>query len=126
MKTTILSVTAGVLVLFGTTQAFEIPDVVPAVTFNMPINITDKNNATVPITGTIQQAPKGEEKTVTINIEDGIAYLSNLPGLTQNDTGQCGRVSCSYNSAILWRNTDVKKKYVPWLDIADSAFDMCL
>lgn len=69
--------------------------------------------------------PKGEEKTVTINIEDGIAYLSDMPGLTQNDTGQCGRVSCSYNWAILWRNTDVKKKYVPWLDIADSAFDIC-
>ncbi|KAK0672295.1 hypothetical protein QBC41DRAFT_299782 [Cercophora samala] len=156
MKTSVFSIAASVLALFGTAQAFQVPDDVPDVTWDMPIDLTNSSSPTVRITGTIQQAiaqmekaypgwknnikiqatpaadkpakidcwPKGEERCVTINIVDGITYLSNQFGLAQNDPGKCGRVSCSYNSAILWCNNDKKLKKLPWQAIADAALDI--
>ncbi|KAF7179670.1 hypothetical protein CNMCM7691_008719 [Aspergillus felis] len=39
-------------------------------------------------------------------IQDGIRYLNGVPGRPSNGPGpgNCGRVSCSYNSAIWWCN----------------------
>ena len=50
------------------------------------------------------------------SILDGIKYLRGVPGQpkTGPGPGNCGRVSCSYNSAIYWCN-DVSQKPFPLL-----------
>ncbi|KAI1323763.1 hypothetical protein F5Y16DRAFT_424697 [Xylariaceae sp. FL0255] len=42
----------------------------------------------------------------TERIEEGIIYLENIKGTCTNGPGpgNCGRISCSYNSAIYWCN----------------------
>jgi hypothetical protein len=46
------------------------------------------------------------DKAIWWAINDGADYLRNLPGQPTNGPGpgNCGRVSCSYNSAIWWCN----------------------
>ncbi|KAK4178068.1 hypothetical protein QBC36DRAFT_235245 [Triangularia setosa] len=41
-----------------------------------------------------------------VRISDGIYYLQNVPGYCMNGPGpnNCGQISCSYNSAIMWCN----------------------
>ncbi|KAK0663510.1 hypothetical protein QBC41DRAFT_23981 [Cercophora samala] len=42
------------------------------------------------------------------HITDGIYYLKTVPGYCTNGAGSsnCGQISCSYNSAILWCNNN--------------------
>ncbi|KAK0736602.1 hypothetical protein B0T21DRAFT_384077 [Apiosordaria backusii] len=41
-----------------------------------------------------------------VHISDGIYYLEKVPGWCMNGPGpnNCGQISCSYNSAIIWCN----------------------
>ncbi|KAL2801847.1 hypothetical protein BJX63DRAFT_146361 [Aspergillus granulosus] len=57
------------------------------------------------------------------HIHDGIRYLRKVKGQPVNDPGQCGRVSCSGNSAIWWCNLDPDhRKVLPsFNNIADGA-----
>ncbi|KAG8409375.1 hypothetical protein J3459_017553 [Metarhizium acridum] len=57
-------------------------------------------------------------------IGSGISYLKTLRGSPRYGPGPgaCGRVSCSYDSAIWWCNDNRKPFSVhSWLDIADGA-----
>ncbi|PNY28164.1 Uncharacterized protein TCAP_01923 [Tolypocladium capitatum] len=57
-------------------------------------------------------------------IADGIAYLLKLRGHPRNQggPGACGRVSCSYDSAIWWCNDSKQPKTLDgWFEIADGA-----
>lgn len=58
-------------------------------------------------------------------INDGVTYLRQVAGKPANGPGpnNCGRVSCSWNSAIYWCN-DVRIHTYPWypqLDIVSNA-----
>ncbi|KAK0744320.1 hypothetical protein B0T21DRAFT_357602 [Apiosordaria backusii] len=53
------------------------------------------------------------------DIKEGIDYLRGLTGTAINDPGKCGRVSCSYNSAIYWCNDNDYQKEVEWGQVAD-------
>ncbi|KAK4197240.1 hypothetical protein QBC40DRAFT_181479 [Triangularia verruculosa] len=57
------------------------------------------------------------------DIKEGIKYLRKVPGTAKNGAGpdNCGRVSCSYNSAIIWCNQDDEEKELQWYQIADAA-----
>ncbi|KAK4449043.1 hypothetical protein QBC34DRAFT_380525 [Podospora aff. communis PSN243] len=57
-------------------------------------------------------------------IRDGVSYLRGVPGIPTNGPGPgaCGRVSCSYNSAIYWCNDNNFAKSVTWDGIANSAY----
>ncbi|KAK0667505.1 hypothetical protein QBC41DRAFT_304326 [Cercophora samala] len=59
----------------------------------------------------------------TRRIGDGIKYLRGLSGTAKNGPGwgNCGRVSCSWSSAIYWCNDNAQEKEVGWNDIADGA-----
>ncbi|KAK4197239.1 hypothetical protein QBC40DRAFT_309232 [Triangularia verruculosa] len=65
----------------------------------------------------------GEEAAIAFNIEAGISYLRRVSGTAKNGPGplNCGRVSCSYNSGIVWCNNDNVEKEVQWSQIADGA-----
>ncbi|RAK78812.1 uncharacterized protein BO72DRAFT_457416 [Aspergillus fijiensis CBS 313.89] len=57
-------------------------------------------------------------------IEEGISYLRGVSGQPRNGPGpgNCGRVSCSYNSAIWWCNDNTAPKTLPsFNNIADGA-----
>ncbi|KAK3402525.1 hypothetical protein B0T20DRAFT_449583 [Sordaria brevicollis] len=57
-------------------------------------------------------------------IERGIKYLNKIPGKPVNGPGpgNCGRVSCSWNSAIYWCNNDTEVKTLDsFRAIADGA-----
>ncbi|KAK3897422.1 hypothetical protein C8A05DRAFT_39028 [Staphylotrichum tortipilum] len=57
-------------------------------------------------------------------IEEGIRYLRVVPAAPRNGPGPgaCGRVSCSYNSAIWWCNDNTTPKTLEsWDWIANSA-----
>ncbi|KAK4174556.1 hypothetical protein QBC36DRAFT_357078 [Triangularia setosa] len=58
-------------------------------------------------------------------IADGIEYLWRLPidPKPQNGPGprKCGKVSCSYNSAIWWCNDNAVEKTLRWIEIAGGA-----
>ncbi|KAH8166499.1 hypothetical protein CIB48_g1785 [Xylaria polymorpha] len=49
-------------------------------------------------------------------VDEGISYLNHLPDSTRcsNSPSSCGRISCSYSSAIYWCN-DNKECYQKWL-----------
>ncbi|KAK4160029.1 hypothetical protein QBC43DRAFT_338541 [Cladorrhinum sp. PSN259] len=60
-------------------------------------------------------------------IMDGIRYLHRVPGRPQNGPGfgDCGRVSCSWKSAIWWCNDNTDSKILDNFDeIAESARDV--
>ncbi|KAK4199256.1 hypothetical protein QBC40DRAFT_203085, partial [Triangularia verruculosa] len=63
----------------------------------------------------------------TSDIAVGIAYLRRQPGTAKNGPGpnECGRVSCSYDAAILWCNDNTYEKEVQWNAIADGAQFVC-
>ncbi|CZR52489.1 uncharacterized protein PAC_02366 [Phialocephala subalpina] len=48
-------------------------------------------------------------------INDGINYLNGVPGIPTNGPGpgNCGRVSCSYGSAIWWCNDETQTFSLP-------------
>ncbi|EFE37692.1 hypothetical protein TRV_07655 [Trichophyton verrucosum HKI 0517] len=57
-------------------------------------------------------------------IEEGIAYLYRVPGRPTNGPGpgNCGRVSCSYDSAIWWCNDNTFTKVLPgFYNVAEGA-----
>ncbi|UNI18893.1 hypothetical protein JDV02_005131 [Purpureocillium takamizusanense] len=57
-------------------------------------------------------------------IQEGINYLRTAPAAPRNGPGpgNCGRVSCSHNSAIWWCNDNtVAKTLDSWNWVADSA-----
>ncbi|KAK4675920.1 hypothetical protein QC764_506440 [Podospora pseudoanserina] len=58
-----------------------------------------------------------------VTIVWGINYLRSITGKPKNGPGpnNCGRVSCSWNSAIYWCNDDTVEKELTWNDIADGA-----
>ncbi|KAK0659443.1 hypothetical protein QBC41DRAFT_287152 [Cercophora samala] len=58
-----------------------------------------------------------------LSILRGIEYLRSLTGSAKNGPGpgECGRVSCSWTSAIWWCNDNDTEKEVGWNDIADGA-----
>ncbi|KAK4646121.1 hypothetical protein QC761_207555 [Podospora bellae-mahoneyi] len=58
-------------------------------------------------------------------IGQGVSYLRGLSGRASNNPGKCGRVSCSYHTAIYWCNADTVDKEVEWNAIADGAYDVC-
>ncbi|KAK8009285.1 hypothetical protein PG991_011836 [Apiospora marii] len=64
-------------------------------------------------------------------IQDGINYLRGVPGRPQNGPGpgRCGRVSCSWDSAIWWCNDNKKSRTLDSFSaIANSAqaiLDQC-
>ncbi|KAK0726641.1 hypothetical protein B0T21DRAFT_293327 [Apiosordaria backusii] len=59
-------------------------------------------------------------------ISIGIKYLRGLDGIPKNGPGpgNCGRVSCSYGSAIYWCNENNFEKEVTWNGIADGAEEL--
>ncbi|EHK44629.1 hypothetical protein TRIATDRAFT_39606, partial [Trichoderma atroviride IMI 206040] len=62
--------------------------------------------------------------TSLFTIEDGISYLRGVRGQPTNGPGpgNCGRVSCSYQSAIWWCNDNSGSKTLQdFGDIADGA-----
>ncbi|KAK0667498.1 hypothetical protein QBC41DRAFT_395963 [Cercophora samala] len=65
----------------------------------------------------------GDEEASQQEIFDGIAYLRRLNGTARNGPGpaNCGRVSCSWDAAIIWCNENKFEKEVNWRDIADAA-----
>ncbi|KAK0744669.1 hypothetical protein B0T21DRAFT_407751 [Apiosordaria backusii] len=56
-------------------------------------------------------------------IKWGIHYLRGVTGKAKNGPGpkNCGRVSCSWDSAIYWCNEDTISKELDWEQIADGA-----
>ncbi|KUI59332.1 hypothetical protein VP1G_06578 [Cytospora mali] len=57
-------------------------------------------------------------------IAQGVSYLREVPGKPSNGPGpgECGRVSCSYNSAIWWCNDNLVTKVLDSFgNIADGA-----
>ncbi|KAK4179556.1 hypothetical protein QBC36DRAFT_179820 [Triangularia setosa] len=58
-----------------------------------------------------------------LSIVWGIEYLRGLTGSAKNGPGpgECGRVSCSWGSAIWWCNDNDTEKEVEWSQIADGA-----
>ncbi|KAK0701134.1 hypothetical protein B0T21DRAFT_300738 [Apiosordaria backusii] len=131
------------------------------ITWDLPINVTDPNSATVSVTGTIEQAVakmeadypgwnatfmsqeppsppgvvkifepdhydcnvEGDNMASQLPIWEGIEYLRKLNDTAKNGPGpeNCGRVSCSYNSAIIWCNNNNFEKELRWKDIADAS-----
>ncbi|OAQ72120.1 hypothetical protein VFPPC_00169 [Pochonia chlamydosporia 170] len=62
-------------------------------------------------------------------ISDGVIYLRGVKGKPKNGPGpgNCGRVSCSYNSAIYWCNDNRSPKELnSFHDIADGADSVLL
>lgn len=47
---------------------------------------------------------EGERYAATNRIQEGISYLRKVKGETQLSPYDCGRVSCSWHSAIVWCN----------------------
>ncbi|KAL4902251.1 hypothetical protein BDW74DRAFT_181097 [Aspergillus multicolor] len=64
------------------------------------------------------------DEAITRRIREGITYLRGVSGRPSNGPGpgNCGRVSCSYNSAIWWCNDNTSSKTLPGFNnIADGA-----
>lgn len=60
----------------------------------------------------------------TSKIWDGICYLRRLntdPPKNGPGPGNCGRVSCSWKSAIYWCNDNLEEKELTWKQIGDGA-----
>ncbi|KAK0736706.1 hypothetical protein B0T21DRAFT_402075 [Apiosordaria backusii] len=64
------------------------------------------------------------DKAIGFAIVWGIEYLRGVPGTAKNGPGpgNCGRVSCSWKSAIWWCNEDNNEKELQWGQIADGAY----
>ncbi|KAE8135101.1 hypothetical protein BDV38DRAFT_294917 [Aspergillus pseudotamarii] len=86
----------------------------------------------VVLNGTIQEVytellkinPRYDGDFAERRIEEGIRYLHSVPGQPTNGPGpgNCGRVSCSYNSAIWWCNDNTSPKTLPgFYNIAQGA-----
>ncbi|KAF0319612.1 hypothetical protein GQ607_013092 [Colletotrichum asianum] len=66
----------------------------------------------------------GWELANTARIREGISHLDGVDGKPHRGAGpaSCGRVSCSYNSAIWWCNDDTKAKELnSFREISDGA-----
>ncbi|KAE9567778.1 hypothetical protein CGMCC3_g16073 [Colletotrichum fructicola] len=66
----------------------------------------------------------GWELANTARIREGISHLDGIDGKPHRGAGpaSCGRVSCSYNSAIWWCNDDTKAKELnSFREISDGA-----
>ncbi|KAK0672296.1 hypothetical protein QBC41DRAFT_299783 [Cercophora samala] len=86
MKASIISIAASALALLGAAQGHALPDDIPDVTWNMRINPTDENSATVSITGTIERAMAKMEA----DYPGWKALLDQVPaskGLSLEDSG---------------------------------------
>ncbi|KAK0672293.1 hypothetical protein QBC41DRAFT_353561 [Cercophora samala] len=86
-----------------------------------PISAISSDKAGVPVKHDCNVPGDGDADRLPI--EDGITYLSRLSGTAMNGPGpeNCGRVSCSYNSAIIWCNNNNFYKELQWKQIADAA-----
>lgn len=75
--------------------------------FNLTQSNIEARDLSFPFTGIICDARLGEwQRAQWYYIDDGIYYLNGVPGTPTlgPGPGNCGRVSCSYNSAIYWCN----------------------
>ncbi|KAL2824483.1 hypothetical protein BDW59DRAFT_162370 [Aspergillus cavernicola] len=55
-------------------------------------------------------------------LRDGIDYLRSIGGTPEEAPNTCGRVSCSYNTAIYWCNNNDETHYLrSYATIADGA-----
>ncbi|KAK0735738.1 hypothetical protein B0T21DRAFT_412337 [Apiosordaria backusii] len=65
----------------------------------------------------------GDADARRVPIGIGISYLRRVPGTAKNGPGpeNCGRVSCSWNAAIIWCNNNNFEKELQWGQIADGA-----
>ncbi|PNY26819.1 Uncharacterized protein TCAP_03253 [Tolypocladium capitatum] len=71
--------------------------------------------------------PHNWQAAFTPHVEEGIKHLDGAKGRPVNGPGpgNCGRVSCSYNSAIWWCNDKNRpQKLGSFGDIADGARDL--
>ncbi|KAK0672294.1 hypothetical protein QBC41DRAFT_299781 [Cercophora samala] len=91
-----------------------------------PSDGNNRDDQEPPQVGTFNCRPKGEDFASRGAIRAGIQYLRKVPGTAKNGAGpdNCGRVSCSWNSAIIWCNQDDVEKEVEWNQIADGARDI--
>ncbi|KAK4199520.1 hypothetical protein QBC40DRAFT_328686 [Triangularia verruculosa] len=67
--------------------------------------------------------PKQWKYAGVLSISWGVEYLRELTGTAKNGPGpgECGRVSCSWQSAIWWCNDNDVSKELQWSQIADGA-----
>ncbi|KAK4197250.1 hypothetical protein QBC40DRAFT_181512 [Triangularia verruculosa] len=93
-----------------------------------PIPADDGDGASLVSTAGLEDPAKYDcnvdyKKATTLTIVWGINYLRGVPGTAKNGPGpnNCGRVSCSWNSAIYWCNDNDDDKELQWNDIADAA-----
>ncbi|KAK0666740.1 hypothetical protein QBC41DRAFT_304977 [Cercophora samala] len=69
----------------------------------------------------------GKGKADCSAIRDGAGYLARIPDNSappRNSPKSCGRVSCSWDSAIWWCNDNHFEKEVTWDAIAKIAWDL--
>lgn len=82
--------------------------------YRKDFGIADHTGSSV-LAATSEAAPAYEVERIECDVydyarkdatRDGIKYLRSVPGTPANGPGpgNCGRVSCSYNSAIYWCN----------------------
>ncbi|BCS21727.1 uncharacterized protein APUU_22159A [Aspergillus puulaauensis] len=65
---------------------------------------------------------EGERYATTNRIQEGISYLRKVKGEPQLSPYDCGRVSCSWHSAIVWCNDSPHSKTLPsFINIAEGA-----
>ncbi|CAP71288.1 uncharacterized protein PODANS_6_3365 [Podospora anserina S mat+] len=86
-----------------------------------PISSPAGDKAGIPIKHDCNVPGDGNAKRTQIGI--GVMYLSRLSGTAGNGPGpeNCGRVSCSWNSAIIWCNNNNFYKELQWTQIAGAA-----
>lgn len=68
--------------------------------------IVDTNNETSHLHKRLDVTCNNYDQAISSRIKEGIRYLRGVNGKPSNGPGpgNCGRVSCSYNSAIWWCN----------------------
>ncbi|KAG6362894.1 hypothetical protein INS49_007989 [Diaporthe citri] len=105
------------------------PEILQAINTSAP-GLEAPTSDPVPFGGALVKTPAPNEvKCEVFNfradaqaIHSGILYLSKLSGKPSNGPNSCGRVSCSYDSAIYWCN-DNSDTYTldSWSMVADGA-----
>ncbi|KGO38353.1 hypothetical protein PEX1_068910 [Penicillium expansum] len=86
--------------------------------------IVDTNNETSHLHKRLDVTCNNYDQAISSRIKEGIRYLRGVNGKPSNGPGpgNCGRVSCSYNSAIWWCNDNTSPKTLGGFNnIADSA-----
>ncbi|KAK0659699.1 hypothetical protein QBC41DRAFT_341314 [Cercophora samala] len=58
---------------------------------------------------------------IKYRVQEGIDYLHKLSGTPENGANSCGRVSCSYDAAIIWCNNTTEPMKTTWEKIAKGA-----